>query len=155
MCENIARNVAFQEEYKRLDTLCKDIFSSEVGVNQYISEMENSRSLFRSNVPSWELKIRQLKQMRSLRNQLSHEVGAFQSDLCSESDVNWLKDFRNAILHGTDPLAIVGRAERERKAQRKKIPTYNFNNSTRRTEKEEPKQSFWDKLKEKIKNLFC
>ena len=32
--------IEFQEEYKRLDKLCKDIFYSEEGVSEYIRQME-------------------------------------------------------------------------------------------------------------------
>lgn len=32
--------MAFMEAYKRLDNLCKDLFSSDVGITEYIKSME-------------------------------------------------------------------------------------------------------------------
>ena len=34
------KNTVFQEEYKRLDALCRDVFVSRDGVSEYIRQME-------------------------------------------------------------------------------------------------------------------
>ena len=34
--------IEFQEAYKKLDKLCRELFSSDTGVSTYIREMENA-----------------------------------------------------------------------------------------------------------------
>lgn len=114
-------NVKFQERYKELDALCKDIFSCSEGITAYISTMENSCARFSRYVSDWNLIYRQLKCMRSKRNKLAHEVGAFESDLCTEYDIDFLVNFYNSILNRKDPLAIANKAERENKERLKKL----------------------------------
>ncbi len=47
-------NIKFQEKYKRLDVLCKDMFSRDVDVSRYIREMENTPFNIKRNVLNWE-----------------------------------------------------------------------------------------------------
>jgi len=148
----IEQNVEFQEKYKQLDAICKDMFSSRDGVTQYIYEMEKTDWQYRRFVLDWDDTYKQLKHMRCLRNQLAHETGTFDSDLCTEYDIEWLTDFYNSILHTTDPLAMVGkavRAAKERKTREKiQTTTYTFN------ENKKQKISLWDRIKLKIKQWF-
>lgn len=130
----IELNVEFQERYKRLDALCRDLFSSKDGVTRYIQEMENTPYQYRKLILNWDSIYKQLKHLRHLRNQLAHEVGALTSELCTESDINRLTDFYNSILNTTDPLAKVGKAERAaeradkeiKKPQPSVIKTYDY-----------------------------
>ena len=117
----IELNIEFQERYKQLDALCRDLFSSKDGVTQYIREMENTPYQFRKSIPEWDFIYKQLKHLRHLRNQLAHEVGALTSELCTESDINRLTDFYNSVLQMTDPLAKVDKAERAAENTRKEI----------------------------------
>lgn len=130
----IEKNVEFQEKYKQLDTLCKDIFSSKDGVSVYISE--------------WENVYKQLKHLRWIRNQLAHEVGAFNSDICSDFDLKWLTDFYDSILNRTDPLAIVGQAQRNIKE-----PQY-YSSTCIESANRDSKVSLWNRIKAKIKSWF-
>ena len=110
-------NVKFHEEYKRLDALCKDMFSSKDGVTQYICEMEYTELKYSRQIYNWDDIYHKLKHMRWVRNQLAHEVGAFDYDLCTEDDVEWLECFYNAILHACDLLATVAKMKRQQEAQ--------------------------------------
>ncbi len=141
-------NVKFQEKYKQLDLLCKDIFSSKEGVSEYIKEMENTNSQFSRYILDWANVYKQLKHMRWLRNQLAHEVGAFNFDLCSDYDLKWLNDFYNSILNRTDPLAQVGQLERQKQLHQ------NNSNSNKTQINIKTKVSLWDKIKAKFKSWF-
>lgn len=141
-------NVKFQEKYKQLDLLCKDIFSSKEGVSEYIKEMENTNSQFSRYILDWANVYKQLKHMRWLRNQLAHEVGAFNFYLCSDYDLKWLNDFYNSILNRTDPLAQVGQLERQKQLHQ------NNSNSNKTQINIKTKVSLWDKIKAKFKSWF-
>ena len=86
--------------------------------------------------------------MRWLRNQLAHEVGAFNFDLCSDYDLKWLNDFYNSILNRTDPLAQVGQLERQKQLHQ------NNSNSNKTQINIKTKVSLWDKIKAKFKSWF-
>lgn len=117
-------NVEFQEEYKRLDRLCKDYLSSTEGVSEYISQMELAPWNDRRYVSTWEDDYKQLKHVRWVRNQLAHEVGTLNSDICTEDDLDWVQSFYNGIMNGSDPFSIIRKAkdeERRRTAQQRKM----------------------------------
>lgn len=61
----IELNVKFQEQYKKLDVLCKDLFSSKEGVSIYIREMKLTDYQFRKYVYDWETVYKQLKHLHS------------------------------------------------------------------------------------------
>lgn len=145
----IGLNVKFQEEYKRLDALCKDIFSSNDGVSRYIYEMENTYSQYIRLIFNWDSVYKQLKHLRWIRNQLAHEIGAFEVALCTEDDIEWLTDFYNSILERTDPLAKLSQIELQFKKQQIHIKTQSNPDTVIQTNKQ--KTSLWSKIKEKIK----
>jgi hypothetical protein len=99
--------IEFQEEYKRLDALCKDMLSGEYGITQYINEMEKYSALGKYKIEDWEHDYKDLKHVRWVRNQLAHEVGALQSGICKQSDLLFVKGFHHRILKGKDPLALL------------------------------------------------
>lgn len=144
----IELNVQFQEKYKQLDSLCKDIFSSAEGVSVYIKEMESTNWQLRRYITDWDIIYKQLKHLRWIRNQLAHEVGAFNSDLATESDLKWLTDFYSSILKRTDPLAEAGKIEQKILSQR------NISNTTQKQPPNTVKTSFWGRIKAKIKSWF-
>lgn len=139
-------NVEFQEKYKQLDALCKDIFLSKEGVSVYINEMENTSFEFRKYAYDWEDTYKRLKHMRWVRNQLAHEVGAFNTDLCTEFDLKWLTYFYNSILNRTDPLAKVGQVQRNLQSQQ------SYSNTCKKSTESDTKISFWDRIKAKFKS---
>ena len=99
------------DEYKKVDKFCRDMFSSQSGVTQYITEMEQKASYGRSVVQSWNDDYYTLKRVRWLRNKIAHESGATE---CNENDAAWLENFHRRLLARQDPLALIRKAERER-----------------------------------------
>lgn len=98
-------NQQFFEEYKKLDKLCKEIYGAKVGITNYIDDMKAVSSYEQSKIMGFEQSLKQLITARHLRNQLSHDVGAFDSDLATETDIKFVKEFKEAILNHTDPLS--------------------------------------------------
>lgn len=156
-------NVGFQEEYKRVDSLCRDIFCSGDGISQYIRQMEAVSCQGYRLLSNWEYDYKQLKHMRWLRNQLAHEVGTLDSDLCTKDDIAWVENFHKKILEGNDPLAVVGRVMRQqKKAQNNSVTekatcrqkTFNANNINRAVGKTSQKNSIWENIVRKIKSVF-
>lgn len=105
----IGTEVKLFDEYKRVDNICRDMFSSQSGVSQYITEMERNSFRGRYMVSSWDRDYRRLKRIRWLRNQIAHESSATD---CNEEDVTWLEEFHHRLLECQDPLALLGNASR-------------------------------------------
>ena len=99
------------DEYKKVDKFCRDMFSSQSGVTQYITEMEQKASYGRSVVQSWNDDYYTLKRVRWLRNKMAHESGVTE---CTELDAAWLENFHRRLLAQQDPLALLSNANRER-----------------------------------------
>ena len=107
--------VEFQEEYKRLDRLCKDYLRSKEGVSEYIRQMESTSWYERGYVYTWEEDYKQLRHIRWVRNQLAHEVGTLNSDICSEEDLAYVKSFYSRIIGGNDPFTLIRKAKEKQK----------------------------------------
>lgn len=143
-------NVEFQEEYKRLDALCKDIFCSKEGISEYIRTMESVSPNDIRFAPTWKTDYKQLKHLRWVRNQLAHEVGAFEQELCTSSDIDWLKDFYRRIMTVRDPLAVIGEAkEAEQRQVQNHKPV-----SEKSIQKRKKCSLSWSGIIEKIKKIF-
>lgn len=146
-------NVNFQEAYKRLDSLCKDCYSSVEGVSEYIRQLEYEQWRLQKFAVLWEEDYKMLKHVRWIRNKLSHEVGSLHSDICTQNDLDFVTNFHNKILNRTDPLAQLRKAEiteRKRNITEKYTPTANYTEQhTRYTEKKQTSifSVFWEKLK--------
>lgn len=102
-------NLIFLEEYKQLDKLCGELYDGQPGVTSYINEMKNVNWNDARDIPNWKSDLNELKRLRHTRNHLAHTEGAFDENLCTNEDVNWVKDFRNRILKQTDPLSLLGK----------------------------------------------
>lgn len=111
--------ITFQEEYKRLDQLCRDCLNSKDGVSEYIRQMEDKKYSGSYLVLSWDNDYRCLKHVRWVRNRLAHEVGSLEAGLCTEEDVKFIVDFRERILSAEDPLAVLRKHQKEEE-QRKR-----------------------------------
>lgn len=112
------------DEYKQVDKLCREIFSSQSGVTQYITEMEQKASYGRSVVPSWNDDYYTLKRVRWLRNKIAHESGATE---CNDNDAAWLENFHRRLLARQDPLALLSNANQKHMnypMQRESKPIY-------------------------------
>ncbi len=151
-------SLEFQEAYKRLDKLCKDCFFSNEGVSEYLRFMEREDRAGRRYVSTWDADYRMLKHVRWVRNQLSHEVGTLQSDLCTQDDLKFVESFHDRILKCTDPSSVL-RKEREKarqqglarlQASRENLPPEDPVN----TDTVGENKSFFQKIWEKIKEFF-
>lgn len=97
------------DEFKRVDSICRDMFHAEKGVTAYIEQMEMTPLSVKYLIPRWEDDYKQLKHIRWGRNQIAHESGYVE---CTASDVNWLKAFHKRLLNCQDPLAKAEQIER-------------------------------------------
>ncbi len=148
-------SIEFQEEYKRLDRLCKDYLSSNEGVSEYIRQMESMLWVNRRNVYTWEDDYKQLKHVRWLRNQLAHEVGTLDSGLCTLEDLKWVKSFYNRIINGNDPFTIIRKAKEEQAHRAKQQAQAAKQNSDNPLKQTPQKTSFWNRLIANIKDFFA
>lgn len=140
----IELNIGFQEQYKQLDKLLKDVFSSAEGVSAYIRKMEITAIKKQKNVPQWDTVYKQLKHFRWMRNQLAHEI-SIDSDFCTQNDIDWLQQFYREILNRTDPLTAANQINES--VQRHTPSSVN-------KKRDEKKPSLWNKIISKIKSWF-
>ena len=127
-------NLIFLEEYKQLDKLCSELYDRQPGVTSYINDMKSLDWNDARDIPDWKSDLYELKRLRHIRNHLAHTEGAFDEKLCTNEDVNWVKNFRNRILKQTDPLALL------QKYYRKNV-SYNLSDV-----RNEGQSSFWSDL---------
>jgi hypothetical protein len=104
--------IAFFEEYKKLDNLCKDVLNSEKGVTDYIEEMERTPYQKSSLVPSWERDYKDLKHVRWVRNDIAH--GNEESE-CDRNDIDFVRQFYKRIMNQTDPFSMIRKAEKSKR----------------------------------------
>ncbi len=100
-------NYIFFEEFKHLEKLCREIYQSNSGVSDYINDMENVSAKDYRNIKDWERDLKQLKRLRKIRNTLAHVEGAFSENICTQNDIDWLKEFYKRIMKQTDPIALL------------------------------------------------
>ncbi len=77
----------FLDTYKKLDELCRQLFSSDKGVSQYIDEMSNE-GYGKWRVAGWERDYKRLKNIR------------------------WMQTFYQRIMECTDPFSLLCQTER-------------------------------------------
>lgn len=147
-------NLEFQEEYKRLDRLCKDYLSSTEGVSEYIRQMESTPLYDRRYVFTWDDDYKQLKHARWVRNQLAHEVGTLNSDIFTEDDLDWVQCFYNRIMNGSDPFTVIRKAKAEEALRAKQQEKARKATVVDHPKPTQPKPSLWDKLIANIKKIF-
>lgn len=110
-------NIDFMDLYKRADRFIKDAYSSSEGVSEYIRLMESCFISGNANVQGWKSDYDNLKHIRWIRNQLAHEV-SYDSDICSESDYEWLDDFYKRLFSSDDPLGTLRKNDMKAAAER-------------------------------------
>lgn len=96
--------IIFFEEYKKLDNLCKDLLGSNQGITQYVNEMEQIPFEKSKLVESWQYDYKMLKHIRWIRNNIAHNNGDSE---CSESDVQYVKNFYQRIINRTDSFSLI------------------------------------------------
>ena len=104
--------MGFMDSYKRLDKLCGEVMSSNKGVSSYIEEMQNTP--YATNyVTGWNDDLKKLKHYRWIRNNIAHEPGCTEQDMCEHNDALWLDNFHSRIMNQTDPLALYYKATKK------------------------------------------
>ncbi len=99
----------FIDSYKRLEKLCGEILNDERKVSAYIDEMKNTpRGSYL--VTGWDADLKKLKHYRWVRNQIVHEPGRTEENMCRPEDVLWLDNFYSRIMNQSDPLALYYKA---------------------------------------------
>ncbi len=110
--------MGFMDSYKRLEKLCGEILGKDrPSVSAYIDEMKSlsNGSLY---VRNWEEDLKNLKHYRWVRNQISHEPGCSEENMCEPEDARWLDRFYSRIMNQTDPLALYRKARSATKRPR-------------------------------------
>lgn len=126
--------MGFIDSYKHLEKLCGEILNDDRRVSAYIDEMLNTPN-GSYYVRTWESDLKNLKHYRWVRNQISHEPGCTEQNMCEPEDEVWLEEFYSRIMNGTDPLTLYRKATRTRTADKpssthtQDIPTYTQPNS--------------------------
>lgn len=100
-------NITFFEEYKKLDRLCGDIYQDQHGISHYIDDMKTKSHADSCDIPDWKTDLNQLIRIRHIRNQMAHAEGAFEEELCTQYDIDWIKSFYQRILAQADPCAML------------------------------------------------
>lgn len=143
-------NIEFQEQYKRLDKLCKEMYSTGEGVTAYIHDMEQTPYNEQKAVYNWDIVYKQLKHLRWMRNQLAHEID-IDADFCEQNDIDWIKQFYESVMSGTDPLTRAYRSKQQ-VVQYKTTPIVEPKNDN--VVEEKPPKSLWNRIVSKIKSWF-
>ena len=110
-----AIQIEFLEEYKYVDKICREMFGTEKGVTAYIEQLDETPMTVRYWIIEWNDEYGQLKHIRWLRNQIAHSTEYVE---CTQSDLEWLKDFHNRLLTQQDLLAKAHRVIKESQIQR-------------------------------------
>ena len=111
--------MSFIDSYKKLEKICSEIYGDSHGVSAYIDEMLNTPNGSKY-VEGWNEDLKQLKNYRWIRNQIAHEPGCSEENMCVPNDVRWVDDFYSRIMSVKDPLALYRKAKRQQVAQKPK-----------------------------------
>ena len=96
----------FLEAYKKLDILCKQTLSSNIGISTYIVQMQTNIQ-GHLTVPGWNDDFKYLKKLRRMRNCLVHEPDSYNNVHLTQNDIIWLEHFYSRIMEQTDPLSLL------------------------------------------------
>ena len=107
--------MGFIDSYKRLEKLCGDVMGCDRPVTAYIDEMK-ATPRGANYVAGWGSDLEMLKRYRWIRNQIAHEPGCTEANMCGAGDAAWIDQFYGRIMDQTDPLALY---EKEMKRQRR------------------------------------
>ena len=104
-------NYKLLDEFKILDGICRDIYGktadNKLGVTLYLEHMDEYRRIGSMVVPGWNSDYNRLKKLRHIRNELAHARYSIPNDICTEDDINFIRDFKNRILSRTDPISLL------------------------------------------------
>ncbi len=113
-------NIEYLELYKKVDRFIRNAYGSSEGVSLYISQMEIDRREGISYVDNWARDFRMLKRLRWIRNKLSHDA-EIDSDICGQSDFDWLKSFSDRLRSSTDPEKMLSKAREEQQKRQQEL----------------------------------
>ena len=103
--------MGFIDSYKHLEKLCGEVLNDDRRVSAYIDEMlRTQRGSY--YVRTWDEDLKNLKHYRWVRNQISHEPGCTEQNMCVPKDELWLDEFYSRIMNQTDPLSLYHQATR-------------------------------------------
>lgn len=113
-------NREFYNEYTKLEKLCRELYQhlpkEELkGVTNYINDMKNTPYEKRSAITNWDSQLNALIQARHKRNRLAHEPNAFDENLCTTDDIEFVRYFYCSILSRNDPLAVTHKSKTVKK----------------------------------------
>lgn len=101
----------FIDSYKKLEKLCNEMYGDNHGISLYIDEMINT-PLGSRYIKSWNEDLKQLKHYRWVRNQIVHEPGCTEANMCKSGDIQWINNFYSRMMSTSDPLALYRKAIR-------------------------------------------
>lgn len=99
-------SVDFFEKYKEVDTYCREKHNLENGIKEYIDAMYDFRREGRQ-IQGWFEYLQMLKELKQMRNDYAHEVGAFYNLKCSDRDFDNLQRFYTDLENESDPLSLL------------------------------------------------
>ena len=111
-------NIDFFETYIHLDDMCRERHG--FSASDYINQMVQTPVCEQALVPNWERNYKKFRRMRHLRNELAHGHNAFDTELCTKSDISWLKSMCYKIENQSDPLTLLD-VQKEYQKSKKKI----------------------------------
>ncbi len=170
-------NIDYLDLYKKVDKFIKDAYFTSEGVSAYIRMMDANNIKGVRYVNLWQVDYERLKHMRWVRNQLAHEV-VYDSDICEQSDFDWLHEFYDRLFLANDPLSCLKRQEDEEKkrladerrkkreeAEKKGVNNEEMNNqsdivikhdvekATQTNGEKTKKPSLWKRIKQYLKDI--
>lgn len=101
--------MGFIDSYKRLEKLCGEVLNDERRISAYIDEMKGTPR-GSSLVKGWDDDLKMLKHYRWIRNQIAHEPGCTEGNMCNSGDIRWIDGFYSRIINQTDPLTLYSKA---------------------------------------------
>ena len=90
-------------EYKSVEKICNEMYG-ENGVSAYINDMQNCTSREKSFIVNWDKKLKDLKHLRWLRNQIAHPNDSYG---VTPQDLTDIKAFYDELMTQQDPLALL------------------------------------------------
>ena len=93
--------------FSKVDKICIEVYQNEHGLADYIEDMRSINVNTVENIPDWEADLYYLINLRNARNALVSSPGAFQEELCTWEQVQWLERFYQRVLDRQDPLALL------------------------------------------------
>lgn len=96
-------DMEYFSEYKVVERMCRDMYGED-GVKAYIEEMETTNNREKMFISNWDTKLRTLKHLKWLRNQIAHDNEIYE---VTEQDFTDIKAFHDELLTQQDPLALL------------------------------------------------